>query len=378
MTAANSLLPSGFFDLLPPDARQQRKLHQQILDSFSSFGYLEVCPPLMEFETSLLAGKTAPLAAQTFRIMDPQSREMMGIRTDMTMQIARIATSRLGDQPKPLRLCYAGMCLRVTGEGLRRERQFMQAGAELIGSESLAADIEIIRVAVESLTPLGLGEITVDFNLPRLSQTLLAHLPETLQPRCRQAIQQKDRSGLADIDHPLIPGLLALLEATGCEDPAAIDREKLPADAQQMLTDWIARITQLKAAGIPARMTLDPLEQQGFEYYSDLAFSLFASNVESEIGRGGRYLLNDETPATGFTIYLNPLRHRMKHPTETQKCYLPYGTTPETSAKLRAEGWTVVHGLSEEPAPAESAVKFGCTHLLQNERLLPLQEKENH
>jgi ATP phosphoribosyltransferase regulatory subunit len=379
-TASNSLLPSGFFDLLPPDARQQRKLYQQVLDSFASFGYLEVSPPLMEFETSLLSGKTAPLAAQTFRIMDPLSREMMGMRTDMTMQIARIATSRLHDQPKPLRLCYAGICLRVMGESLRRERQFMQAGVELVGSDLLTADIEVIRVAVASLLPLGLGEITVDITLPELSTVLLDTLPESLRATCQQAILQKDRASLAGCEHPLIPAIAALMQVTGCEDPTNVDWAALiaplPAHAGQLLSDWVERITAIKAANIPARLTFDPLEQQGFEYHNGLAFSLFASKVESEIGRGGRYILSDGTPATGFTIYLNPLRYVMKHPAETQKCYLPFGTSLEESAKLRNEGWTVVHALEADENPIDKAHLYGCTHWWNLGKLTPIEKKE--
>lgn len=372
-SAAQSLLPSGFFDLLPPDARQQRLLYQQVLDSLASYGYLEVCPPLMEFENSLLTEKTSSLTAQTFRLMDPLSREMMGIRTDMTMQVVRIANARLSDQPRPLRLCYAGMCLRVAGEGMRRERQFMQAGAELIGSDLLAADIEIIRVAVSCLLPLGLGEITVDITLPELSATLLAELPEELQDICRLAIDQKDRSSLHGIHHPLIGNIISLLDITSCEDPSTVDWQalisKMPKQSGDLLAGWVQRITAIKAAGIPARLTFDPLEQQGFEYHTGLAFSLFASHVESEIGRGGRYLLNDDTPAVGFTIYLNPLRHVMDPPSAGMKCYVTYGNALDDIERLRAKGWITLHALSAKENPHEQAKLHECTHLLDAGKL---------
>jgi ATP phosphoribosyltransferase regulatory subunit len=374
----HSLLPSGFFDLLPPDARQQRVLYQQVLDTLSSFGYQEVSPPLMEFEASLLANHSAALPAQTFRLMDPISHEMMGLRTDMTLQIARIANSRLHDQPKPLRLCYAGTCLRVVGEGLRRERQFMQAGAELIGSESLAADIEIIRVAIASLASVqGIGQITVDITLPELNGLLLTALPEALRPHCRHAMQQKDSSSLREIEHPLIPALVALLQVTGCEDPQAVDWAALiaplPADAGELLRQWVQRITAIKAANLPARLTFDPLEQQGFDYHSGLAFSLFASRVESEIGRGGRYFLQDNTPATGFTIYLNPLRYVMQPMQQNKKCYIPLTEAFDAAETLRAEGWMVLHALSAEENPAAQARAQGCSHYLENGTLKEIE-----
>lgn len=374
--ASQSLLPSGFFDLLPPDARQQRLLYQQVLESLASYGYLEVSPPLMEFENSLLTEKTSSLTAQTFRLMDPLSREMMGIRTDMTMQVARIANARLGDQPRPLRLCYAGMCLRVAGEGMRRERQFLQAGAELIGSDLLAADIEIIRVAVASLLPLGLGEITVDITLPELSAAILAEMPEDIRETCRLAIDQKDKSGLMLLDHPLAAVLVSLLDVTGCEDPSHIDWQSLishiPKSPGDILAGWVQRITAIKSAGIPARLTFDPLEQQGFEYHTGLAFSLFASKVESEIGRGGRYLLNDDTPAVGFTIYLNPLRHVMEYPPVEMKCYVTYGSDQEDAERLRGKGWVTLHALQAEDTPRESAKMHECTHLWEAGKLVSL------
>jgi ATP phosphoribosyltransferase regulatory subunit len=373
ISATQSLLPSGFFDLLPPDARQQRHLYQHVLDTLASYGYQEVAPPLMEFETSLLTDKTTLLTPQTFRLMDPLSREMMGIRTDMTMQVARIANARLGDQPRPLRLCYAGTCLRVTGEGMRRERQFMQAGAELIGSNQLAADVEIIRVAVACLQPLGLGEITVDITLPELSAAILAELPAELREACRLAIDQKDKSALQGFSHPLAETLTQLMEVTGCEKPEAVDWQGivrlLPDSLQALLTAWISRIQAIKAANIPARLTFDPLEQQRFEYHNGLAFSLFASRVESEIGRGGRYLLNDETPATGFTIYLNPLRHVMEAPAETMRCYVAYGEDAALAETMRAEGWVTLHALAPEANPLQQAKLQGCTHLLQGGKL---------
>ncbi len=374
--AATSLLPSGFFDLLPPDARQQRILFQQVLDCFAGFGYQEVSPPFMEFEASLLAGKSAALSAKTFRLMDPISHEMMGIRSDMTMQVARIASARLGDQPKPLRLCYAGTCLRVAGEGLRRERQFMQAGAELIGSDSLDADIEVLRMAISAIEPLGLGELTIDLHLPELSTCLLQELPEPLRKQCAEAIYQKDRSSLGHIGDPLVSSLVELLEITDKDLSRALSLN-IPQSAKDLITQWFKRISAIKSAGIDARLTLDPLEQRGFEYYTGIAFSIFASRVESEVGRGGRYLMNDGTPAIGFTIYLNPLRHAMQPPAQERKCYMPYGTVPETSTKLRKEGWITVHALLPDENPAEAAIQQGCTHWLNGSEISALKMEES-
>src|SRR5271170_1381892 len=131
-----ALLPAGLRDLLPPDAETEAASVEALMAAFAAHGYQRVKPPLLEFEDSLLAGTGAATAEQTFRLMDPDTRRMMGLRADITPQIARIATTRLIGAPRPLRLSYAGQCLRVHGSQLAPDRQVAQAGIELIGHDS--------------------------------------------------------------------------------------------------------------------------------------------------------------------------------------------------------------------------------------------------
>ena len=104
----------------------------------------------------------------TFRLMDPVSQQMMGLRADITMQIARIAASRLTNSPRPLRLCYAGDVFRVKGAQLRPERQFTQVGFELIGAPSAAADVEAVLLAAGALRDAGVQRLSVDLSSPTL------------------------------------------------------------------------------------------------------------------------------------------------------------------------------------------------------------------
>src|ERR1700694_3429060 len=138
------LLPLGLRDLLPPDAAAEALAVGRMMAVLESHGYQRGKPPLVEFEESLLSGTGAAMAKETFRLMDPVSQRMIGLRADMTTQVARIATSRLKKAPRPLRLCYAGQVLRVKGSQLRPERQVGQVGAELIGTDSVAADLEAV------------------------------------------------------------------------------------------------------------------------------------------------------------------------------------------------------------------------------------------
>ncbi|WP_395832546.1 ATP phosphoribosyltransferase regulatory subunit, partial [Elstera sp.] len=152
--SAPTLLPTGLRDALPPEAEHQAACVAALLRGFSDEGYERVEPPLVEFEDSLLADADTSVARQTFRLMDPVSQRMMGVRPDMTIQVARIATSRLAHRPRPLRLAYAGDVLRVKGSQLQPQRQFTQVGIELIGAASVAADVEVIRCALEGLSGL--------------------------------------------------------------------------------------------------------------------------------------------------------------------------------------------------------------------------------
>jgi ATP phosphoribosyltransferase regulatory subunit HisZ len=143
------------------------------MEGFAAHGYQRVKPPLLEFEDSLLAGSGAAVAEQTFRLMDPESQRMMGLRADTTPQVARIATTRLAHAPRPLRLSYAGQCLHVRGSQLAPDRQIAQAGIELIGCDNPAADAEIVLVGAEALASVGLMRTSFDFTLPTLVPILL-------------------------------------------------------------------------------------------------------------------------------------------------------------------------------------------------------------
>src|SRR6202012_5103502 len=146
-----ALLPAGLRDLLPPDAETEASAVEALMTVFAAHGYQRVKPPLLEFEDSLLAGSGVAVADQRFRLMDPDSRRMMGLRADTTPQVARIAVTRLASAPRPLRLSYAGQCLRFRGSQLPPQRQGSQAGLELIGPDGPQADAETILVAAEAL-----------------------------------------------------------------------------------------------------------------------------------------------------------------------------------------------------------------------------------
>ena len=217
-----ALLPAGLRDLLPPDAETEAASVEALMEVFAAHGYQRVKPPLLEFEDSLLAGSGVAVAEQTFRLMDPESQRMMGLRADTTPQVARIATTRLAHAPRPLRLSYAGQCLRVRGSQLAPDRQIAQAGIELIGCDNPAADAEIVLVGAEALASVGLTRTSFDLTLPTLVPMLLDDAGFTGPTRAAlaRALDRKDAASVARHGGSLAPTLTDLLLAAGPADRA--------------------------------------------------------------------------------------------------------------------------------------------------------------
>jgi len=360
-----SLLPSGLYDLLPPDAHKESSTIARLLAGFESFGYVQVAPPLLEFETSLLSGRGESLSPQTFRVMDPSSQAMMGLRSDITMQIARIAHSRLAASPRPLRLCYAGPILQIKPEPLRNERQLTQAGIELIGADSLYADAEIMMVAAEVLTLLGIKDISIDINLPGLLGELCPEaLKDTaLRARIKDAVTRKDVAMIKTLPIANSAVLASLLEAAGPADKSLPLLQHLRIAQAGMLSDVIAHVQR----NCPyVSLTIDPIEYRGFNYHEGISFSIFASGLRHELGRGGSYKVEKDS-ATGFTLYVTHLLPLLPEPADRERIMVPQTIDPAAARALRAEGRATLYALSED-AQGE-AKKLGIKHIWKKETL---------
>lgn len=370
---AAGLLPAGLRDVLPPRAAFEAQATERLLSHFAAWGYQRVKPPLIEFEQTLLAGSGEKLAAQMFRLMDPVSQHMMGLRTDITLQVARIAATRLKMAARPLRLSYAGQVLRVRGSQLRPERQFAQAGVELIGAASLAADVEVVRLAAESLIALGVPTLSFDLTHPRLALAVCAGagLSDQATAKARLALDRKDAAALRLAAGKAAPVLEALLAAAGPAEKTmtTLRALKLPAEAQAMVDELDHLVGEVRAAAPDLPVTVDPGEFRGFEYHSGISFSIFARGVRGELGSGGRYRTSTAESATGFTLYLDSIMRALPAAEAGPSLYLPVGTPRDEARRLRADGWVAVQGLDRAPDDATEALRLGCTHLWQNGRI---------
>ena len=374
MNDSAALLPSGLRDTLPPEAEQESAVTEKLLAAFRQNGYRQVSPPLVEFEASLLTGPGAAMTHRTFRLVDPASQRTMAVRADITPQIARIAATRLSQWPRPLRLSYHGTVLRVTGDQLRPERQFRQAGIELIGCDGIAADAEAITVPVEALMSLGVQGLTVDLSLPSLAPAIAPMLTQGDQQAAelREALNRKDEASVQRLVPEQAALLSILMKVSG---PAASTLEKLAAmdlpDAARAALEPARDLLPLLAESLPDLMvTLDPVEHRGFEYHSGISFSLFARGLHGEMGRGGRYMASgpaeDVEPATGVTIYMDMLLRILGEEEPAPRLYLPPNTTPQERRSLQTEGWLTVMALGPSADPADEARRLGCSHHWQN------------
>jgi ATP phosphoribosyltransferase regulatory subunit len=340
----NSLLPTGFRDRLPPEADASARLVRAILDTAASYGYERVQAPLAEYEASL-TGSLGTSARDLLRFVDPVSGETMAVRSDITGQIGRIAATRMGHHPRPVRLSYGGPVVKLRATHLRPEREMMQVGAELIGLDSVAAASEVVQVALEGLK-------TLDLTMPDLLDVLK---PRGDRDELKAALDAKDAGA--------VPAALAPLIAAAGPLPEALDRMRA-FDSDGKLTERLDAIRQIAdSISSDVRVTLDPTERHGFEYQSWFGFSLFSGQAIGEIGRGGSYRIGTE-PALGFSAYIDPLIDAGLAQDERRRLFLPIGTNANKAASLRAEGWVTVSQLTGD----DSAAAQICTHVLRNGR----------
>jgi ATP phosphoribosyltransferase regulatory subunit len=365
MTIAPGLLPEGLRDRLPPQAEAGSRLLHRVIVAIGRHGYARVSPPLAEFEEGLVSQLKSSGSRDLFRFVDPVSQRTLALRPDITAQVGRIAATRMGHRPRPLRLAYGGPVLKLRATQLRPERELTQAGAELIGTDSLAAVIEILRVAVEALEVAGVTGITIDLTLPDLVETLAAGampLPAEKIDAVRDMLDAKDAGGLAGLG---ADAYLPFIEAAGPVAPA-LARLRAIAGAKALDRRIEAIEAIMAAIGDKVSLTLDPTERHGFEYQTWIGFSLFGRGLSGEIGRGGGYTIvhpdGREEKAIGFSLYIDPLVDVGLGVVEHRRIFLPLGTDPVLAAKLRADDWITIAALSE----ADEAVALGCTHILRD------------
>lgn len=365
-----SLLPIGLRDKLYPEADKAFYIISSLLKSFKEKGYEHVSPPLIEFEASLEPDNKLLSQQKSFKVIDPLSEVMMAIRSDITLQIARIAKYRLQNAKRPLRLCYFGDILRRKGSTLRPQRQLTQIGAEIFGSNSLKADLEIFILSLDSLKKLGIEDLIIEFNMPSFFKALYQYYEFDKYTDLYTALKEKDIAFLEKQNSEAGSIIAKLIQSAAPIDQSidTLNALKLPDHIdrpKQKALDELQKLSRLLSSyNSNLTLILDPLEHRGFNYHTDISFSFFHKKQDSPIARGGRYK-NDEY-GTGFTLYLDSITNLVKKNGDSNRIYIPSNISFETVKELNTQGWVTLHSIDEETDTIDHALEQNCEYILKD------------
>ncbi len=374
------LLPEGIEEVLPEQARQLEGLRRRLLDLFDSWGYELVMPPLIEYLESLLVGTGNDLDLQTFKLTDQLTGRTMGVRADMTPQVARIDAHHL-KRPVPTRLCYFGTVLHTRPDGFAGSRSLLQVGAELYGHAGIESDVEVLRLMVETLREVGIEQPYLDLGHVGIYRGLVAQagLEREQESELFDALQRKARPEIQSLleDWQLATDdarmLLALADLNGDQQVLDMAATQL-AGASTEVRAALANLEQIAAAlqqALPdLNLHFDLAELRGYRYHTGAVFAAYAPGRGQAIAVGGRYdgigkAFGQARPATGFSTDLRTL-------VALSDASLPPVTAifapadedadlQKTIAELRARGERVITAL---PGQAGGAAEMGCDRQL--------------
>jgi ATP phosphoribosyltransferase regulatory subunit len=369
----NWLLPENIADVLPSEARKIEDLRRRMLDNFRLYGYELVMPPMLEYVDSLLNGAGADTDLRTFKLVDQISGRMLGLRADMTTQVARI-DAHLLNRDSVTRLCYAGSVLHTRPSGLHATREPLQIGAEIYGHAGLEADAEIQELALASLALAGFAEVRLDLSHVGVLRAILTadRAAARDEAALSSLLRSKDIPGLNALTTAYAPAtraaLLALPNLYGDVDVLARARAALP-DLPGM-AKALAELAALAGSALGrAEVAIDLADLRGYQYESGAMFALYVPGLPNAVARGGRYdhvgeAFGRARPATGFSLDLRELARLLPGAERRHAIRAPWGNAPELReriATLRAGQEIVIQSL---PGHEDDQDEFECDRAL--------------
>lgn len=368
----NWLLPENIADVLPSEARKIEELRRAILDHFRRYGYELVMPPMLEYLESLLTGAGQDMGLRMFKLVDQLSGRTMGVRADMTTQVARI-DAHLLNRPSVTRLCYAGSVLHTRPSGLHATREPLQIGAEIYGHAGLEADAEIQELALASLALAGISQVRLDLCHVGVLRAILENDVKAKQNEAElfDLLQAKDVPGLqavaSDFDPVTKDALLALPGLYGDVAIIAQARQALP--RLQGITMALDELESLIGVAGAASVTVDLADLRGYHYHSGAMFAAYVPGLPNAVARGGRYDQVGEAfgrarPATGFSMDLRELARLMPCAQRKRAILAPWGKETALRARiaeLRSAGEIVIQSL---PGHENDQDEFDCDRAL--------------
>ena len=374
------LLPDGIEEVLPPEAARIETARRRVLDLFQCWGSERVITPHVEFLESLLTGAGQDLDLKTFKVIDPLSGRQMGLRADITPQVARVDAHTLRREG-PSRLCYAGSVLHAKPQALATSRSPIQLGAELYGDSSTSSDLEVISLMLETLGLADVPAVHMDLGHVGIYRGLAraAGLSGDAEQRLFDALQRKAMDEIsaltADVEPALASMLRALARLCGGRETLDAARSSLagaPAAVLESLDDLVRIADQLAVRYPDLPLYFDLGELRGYHYHTGVVFAVFVPGVGQSIAQGGRYDdigadFGRARPATGFSTDLKTLVSLGNAELVAPRVgiWAPHSTDPalwQAICRLRAQGDRVVQALDGQRDDA--ALSTGCDRQL--------------
>ncbi len=365
------VLPEGIEEVLPAQAMQLEELRRNLIDMYTSWGYDLVMPPLVEYLESLLSGTGHDLDLQTFKITDQLTGRMMGIRADMTPQVARIEAHHL-KQNTPTRLCYLGTVLQTRPQGFSASRSPLQIGAELYGHKGVQSDVEILSLMVETLKLTGMDTFYIDLGHAGIFRGLVnqAGLSSEQENQLFDVLQRKAKPELVELmaqwklKKPIADMLTSLPDLNGGEevfDKATKIFAKADKAVQAAIKNLQEIASEFKDRVVDIKLHYDLSELRGYNYHTGVIFAAYTPGQGQAIAQGGRYddIGKDfglARPATGFSadlktlVSLSGLQGKQLQGIFSAEQHEP--ALFEFIAELRAQGERVVMALPEQQGDA--------------------------
>jgi ATP phosphoribosyltransferase regulatory subunit len=375
-------LPEYIEDILPAEALKIEMMRRRVMDWLFVNGYELVGPPLLEYVESLLTGSGEQMNLRMFKVVDQLSGRMMGLRADMTPQVARI-DAHLLNRKGVARLCYAGSVLHARPSGLTRTREPLQIGAELYGHQGLESDLEIQRLMLQSLAIAGVGNIHLDLGHVAVFRGLIkgTGISATLEMELSGALQGKDKAALKElciglkkkVDASVREALLLLPELYGDENVLRLARSLLPPYPEIMAAlDELETVAE-ELSPLVDTLAFDLADLRGYHYHSGMVFAAYTDNCPNAIAMGGRYdevgkAFGRARPATGFSMDVRELSGLMPSDSYPRGILAPYIKEDRALGKkieqLRNEGQIVIIAL---PGHENDVSSFNCDKKLVSE-----------
>lgn len=373
-----ALLPRGINDLLEIKSFQESFLSQTLMDIFKLNGYEKISPPLIEFEENYTLFLDTTNKQNIFRVTDPISNKPMYIRNDITPQIARIAANKLYKNNKILRLSYIGDVLRPKGSQLHPERQIKQAGIELYGAPNVSGAIEVISTGIQALTKINIKNLIIDITMPNLANLILdnAKLDEKIIKIAKSYLKAKNINKIKTI--PNCGNILSQMADSAGESERALKalyKINLPNKARKLVKEISSICEKIKVIHPQIKITIDPIENRGFNYYSGIGFAIFSSNIKRELGFGGEYTIKlngKNQTGMGLSILFDGLLRTANIKDNQKRVFIPYKHDSTILSELRENGWITIISHNKKENLIEEAKKYKCSHILNDKNIKEL------